>query len=142
MYRKGKAAPSLLPLSAERRWRMWAGTCLSANLPPMTAWVKMGSVGVTPAATTSEARNVRSGIRPQMRRAETIHPHTMHGPRRKKSDRQCRFMYAFAKHQSQRFPSQMNHKLSRTLGNSTPTANTDIAMTTRVNSNVMSFATS
>lgn len=95
---------------------MWAGTCLSANLPPITAWAKIGSVGVTPAAITSEARNVRSGIRPQISRAEIIHPHSMHGPRRKKSDRQCRFMYAFPKHQDQRFLYSNESQVTTYLG--------------------------
>ena len=54
MKRKGYAAPSLHPLSAASRCLRWAGTCLSAYLPPTTAAARIGSVGVRQAATAKD----------------------------------------------------------------------------------------
>ena len=61
--KNGKAAPSLQPLSAARRWRMCAGTCLSAHFPPTTAEAKIGSVGVKHAATARLEMKFRLGMR-------------------------------------------------------------------------------
>lgn len=63
MNKNGKAAPSLQPLSAANKWRMCAGTCLSAHFPPMTAAARMGSVGVRHAATTRDERKSSPGIK-------------------------------------------------------------------------------
>lgn len=63
MYRKGKAAPSLQPLSAKSRCRKCAGTCLSAYLPPTTAAARMGSVGVRHAATANDERKLSPGMK-------------------------------------------------------------------------------
>src|SRR5579859_493548 len=50
-YRNGNAIPSLLPDSADRRFRRWPGTRL-ANLPlPTTEEAKTGSVAETHAPT-------------------------------------------------------------------------------------------
>lgn len=75
MYRNGKAAPSLQPLSAASRCRRWAGTCLSAYLPPTTAAARIGSVGVRHAATASDERKLRPGMRANIKPAETSHPY-------------------------------------------------------------------
>ena len=74
IHRKGYAAPSLQPLSAASRWRRWAGTCLSAYLPPTTAAARMGSVGVRQAATARDDRKFSPGIRAKIRAADTNHP--------------------------------------------------------------------
>ena len=74
MKRKGNAAPSLHPLSAASKCRMWAGTCLSAHFPPTTAAARMGSVGVRHAATARLDRKLRLGIKAQIRPADTNHP--------------------------------------------------------------------
>ena len=138
MKRKGKAAPSLQPLSAANRWRKCAGTCLSAYLPPTTAAARMGSVGVRHAATTREERKLSPGISAYISAPDTNQPyrparvsstgrvrlsdghtHVMTGPRRKNRLFQCRCMYAF--------------------GSSTPMAKTPMASTTRVTSRVIVF---
>ena len=62
MYRNGNAAPSLHPDSAASKCLIWAGTCLSAHLPPTTAAARIGSVGVRHAATAKLHRKFRPGM--------------------------------------------------------------------------------
>jgi hypothetical protein len=73
--RKGNAAPSFDPDSACNKCRICAGTCLSANLPPTTAWAKIGSVGVRQAAMARAERNSIFGKMAQTNSAETSQPH-------------------------------------------------------------------
>lgn len=94
MYKKGNAAPSLHPDSAANMCRTCAGTCFSANFPPITAWARIGSVGVTQAAMTSDERKLCPGSNPQIKRAVIIHPHIITGASRMSSVRQCRQTYA------------------------------------------------
>ena len=62
MYRNGNAAPSLHPDSAASKCLIWAGTCLSAHLPPTTAAARIGSVGVRHAATAKLHKKFKPGM--------------------------------------------------------------------------------
>jgi hypothetical protein len=74
-HKKGNAAPSLQPDSADNKCLICVGTCFVANRPPTTACAKIGSVGVTQAAIARHVRNWRCGIIAHMRSAVTSQPH-------------------------------------------------------------------
>lgn len=61
ILRKGYAKPSFAADSAERRRRIWPGTFLTANLPPIIAAARIGSVGVRHAEMTNVDMKLRLG---------------------------------------------------------------------------------
>ena len=128
-YKNGNAIPSLLPDSADNKFRKCPGTRL-ANFPfPTTDDARTGSVAVTHAPTHNastyskptlgqgEYTKLSAGISQYIKAELTIHPNVMTGTSNRNRLFQCRHMYAF--------------------GNSTPTANTCTIRTIRDNSSVI-----
>ena len=95
--KNGKPMPSLMPDSADNKYRILGGTCFSANRPLTTELDKTGSVGVTQAAKTMASTKSKSGINPQIKRAEVSHIKIMRGTIIMKSERLSLTMYDLKK---------------------------------------------
>jgi hypothetical protein len=84
-YRNGKLIPSLQPLSAERRWRIRAGTLVENWEFDRTEAASTGSVGVRQAAITKEVGQPVWNIKCVIR-AQITHEEAMTGPSNMRRD--------------------------------------------------------